>query len=710
MRRKQAEIVKTRVILHIDMDCFYVQVERGINPFLNGKPVAVSQYNPFGDLKSLKPLDNRTDVSNGSLIAVSYEARAAGVKRIMRGKEAKEVCPDLLLVQVPTDHCKADLTIYREAGAKVVLVLSKLIKSAVIEKASIDEVYLDVTEEALKRLAAIENDVEFFNALVTLARKSSLAGEDTEEMKMSKSALRVGHAGTKKVEDIEEGPNIRDWYDQPSFIWNQDDKLLLCGAIICDELRAEVLKQLGYSCSGGVSHNKMLSKIASAMHKPNRQTLVPTIAVKNIMDCLPVNRVAGFGGKLGDSLAEFGGRKVEKFSDLVEIGRIELAGTFGDECANWMINAANGIDHTPVEQRSEAKSIGCGKSYRQKNILPPIALQDGRVLHWLRELSTELEERVLADTYMHSRIPRQLTVGLSIAYVTPKENSTVDPTDLVKKWHESQGMSLSKVGPMCAGAVAISKAAHSMAIKAVNDKGLNKPWNITYISLSASGFVPLATESQAISSFFKTATSPLKDSIQLNGNVACSSDDICQLTQRIIHKTNSDNTVSEISNKILNHSADSSSALKFDSLHEMERCDHDAEEGEDDGDNCNTIGDIASFYNSHGKMTDSIMNKRSNGGSSSSERNIIISRNDGDSINQEKIHLTLSEPSNTTEIPAHFNPDCRQFDIIDNDNNDNNDNNNDKDVLEKDEIIDDDILNISREGVDMAVVPLFCCD
>lgn len=700
MRRKQAEIVKTRVILHIDMDCFYVQVERGINPFLNGKPVAVSQYNPFGDLKSLKPLDNRTDVSNGSLIAVSYEARAAGVKRIMRGKEAKEVCPDLLLVQVPTDHCKADLTIYREAGAKVVLVLSKLIKSAVIEKASIDEVYLDVTEEALKRLAAIENDIEAFNALVTLARKSSLAGEDTEEMKMSKSALRVGHAGTKKVEDNEKGQNTRDWFDQPSFLWNQDDKLLLCGAIICDELRAEVLKQLGYSCSGGVSHNKMLSKIASAMHKPNRQTLVPTIAVKTIMDCLPVNRVAGFGGKLGDSLAEFGGRKVEKFSDLVEIGRIELAGTFGDECANWMINAANGIDHTSVEQRSEAKSIGCGKSYRQKNILPPNALQDGRVLHWLRELSTELEERCTADTYMHSRIPRQLTVGLSIAYVTPKEISTVDPTDLVKKWHESQGMSLSKVGPMCAGAVAISKAAHSMAVKAVNDcTRLNKPWNITYISLSASGFVPLATESQAISSFFKNIASPLKDCIPLNGDLACPSDDICQLTQRIIHKTNSDNTTSEISNKILTDSADSSSALKVDSLHEMEGCDDGVEEGEDDGDNFNTIGDIASFYNSHAKMSDTILNKISNGSSSSSstERNIEIRNDDGNNMNQEKIHLTLPEPSNNIKIPVYSNSDCREFekDVIDNCN--------DRDVLEKDEIINDAISNVSGEGVDMAV-------
>jgi nucleotidyltransferase/DNA polymerase involved in DNA repair len=573
----------------------------------------------------------------------------------------------------------------------VVLVLSKLIKSAVIEKASIDEVYLDVTEEALNRLAAIENDIEAFNALVIMARKSSLAGEDTEEMKMSKSALRVGHAGTKKVEDggIEEGPNIRDWFDQPFFIWNQDDKLLLLGAIICDELRLEVLKQLGYSCSGGVSHNKMLSKIASAMHKPNRQTLVPTIAVKNIMDCLPVNRVAGFGGKLGESLAEFGGRKVEKFSDLIEIGRIELAGTFGDECANWMINAANGIDHTPVEQRSEAKSIGCGKSYRQKNILPPIALQDGRVLHWLRELSTELEERVLADTYMHSRIPRQLTVGLSIAYVTPKENSTIDPTDLVKKWHESQGMSLSKVGPMCVGAVAISKAAHSMAVKAVNDCArLNKPWNITYISLSASGFVPLATESQAISSFFRTIASPQKHSIQLNGDLASYSDDI---SHRITNDTNSYDTASEITNKALNHSVDSSDFLKVDI---PQKYDQDAEEGEDDGDNCNTITDIASFYNSHGKMNDSNMNKTSGSNSSSSSDygcSIIMNSDDGSSgVNQEK--KQLPELSDTLEIQEQFTLDCRQIDVIDN-----------KNLLRKEEIIDENIEGMSREGVDMAV-------
>lgn len=47
-----------------------------------GKPLGVAQYNPFGDLATRRPDENRhMNNSNGSLIAVSYEARAFGVKR-----------------------------------------------------------------------------------------------------------------------------------------------------------------------------------------------------------------------------------------------------------------------------------------------------------------------------------------------------------------------------------------------------------------------------------------------------------------------------------------------------------------------------------------------------------------------------------------------------------------------------------------------------
>jgi DNA polymerase eta len=86
------------------------------------------QYNPYGDLTSVLPTDNRKMISNGSLIAVSYEARAAGVKRSMRGQEASKACPGLVLVQVPVAYGKADIGIYRDAGDKVVQILSKRYK------------------------------------------------------------------------------------------------------------------------------------------------------------------------------------------------------------------------------------------------------------------------------------------------------------------------------------------------------------------------------------------------------------------------------------------------------------------------------------------------------------------------------------------------------------------------------------------------------
>ena len=92
---------RRRVVAHIDMDCFYVQVERNLDPRIAGRPSAVAQYNPFGDLKTLPIEANRLDLANhGALIAVSYEARALGVKRNMSRAEARRIAPHLLIVQV----------------------------------------------------------------------------------------------------------------------------------------------------------------------------------------------------------------------------------------------------------------------------------------------------------------------------------------------------------------------------------------------------------------------------------------------------------------------------------------------------------------------------------------------------------------------------------------------------------------------------------
>jgi DNA polymerase eta len=87
-----ASAATERVVALIDMDCFYCQVESRLNPELTGKPMAVVQYNAW---------------KGGGIIAVSYEARASGVKRNMRGDEARQHCPDIVLVSVPESRGKA---------------------------------------------------------------------------------------------------------------------------------------------------------------------------------------------------------------------------------------------------------------------------------------------------------------------------------------------------------------------------------------------------------------------------------------------------------------------------------------------------------------------------------------------------------------------------------------------------------------------------
>ncbi|KAH0781310.1 hypothetical protein KY290_000908 [Solanum tuberosum] len=66
----------------------------------------------------------------------------------MRGDVAKQVCPEIHLVQFPVARGKTDLSTYRNAGSEVVSILSR---SGRYEHASIDEVYLDLTIPAVKQ-------------------------------------------------------------------------------------------------------------------------------------------------------------------------------------------------------------------------------------------------------------------------------------------------------------------------------------------------------------------------------------------------------------------------------------------------------------------------------------------------------------------------------------------------------------------------------
>ncbi|HET7366555.1 MAG TPA: DNA polymerase IV [Burkholderiales bacterium] len=110
-----------RRIIHIDMDAFYASVEQRDNPELRGKPLAVGG----------------SPESRGVVAAASYEARKYGVRSALPMARAVRLCPELLIV--PPDFAK-----YREASHKVMEILHSA--TALVEPLSLDEAYLDVTE------------------------------------------------------------------------------------------------------------------------------------------------------------------------------------------------------------------------------------------------------------------------------------------------------------------------------------------------------------------------------------------------------------------------------------------------------------------------------------------------------------------------------------------------------------------------------------
>jgi DNA polymerase-4 len=109
-----------RKIIHVDMDAFYASVEQRDNPALRGRPVAVGH-----------------GAARGVVAAASYEARAFGVRSAMPSTTAMRQCADLVFVPPRFD-------VYRAISRQIHGIFADY--TPLIEPLSLDEAYLDVTE------------------------------------------------------------------------------------------------------------------------------------------------------------------------------------------------------------------------------------------------------------------------------------------------------------------------------------------------------------------------------------------------------------------------------------------------------------------------------------------------------------------------------------------------------------------------------------
>lgn len=147
---------RARKIIHIDMDAFYASVEQRDNPEYRGKPIAVGG-SPTG---------------RGVVATASYEARKFGVRSAISSRKAMQLCPQIIFVYPRFDAYKAVSRSIREIFQRY---------TDIIEPLSLDEAFLDVTDDKLQIGSAMEIARQIKQAIKEELNLTASAGVSTNK-------------------------------------------------------------------------------------------------------------------------------------------------------------------------------------------------------------------------------------------------------------------------------------------------------------------------------------------------------------------------------------------------------------------------------------------------------------------------------------------------------------------------------------------------
>ncbi|MDP2434591.1 MAG: hypothetical protein Q8P67_02495 [archaeon] len=387
-----------RVIALIDMNCFYAQVEMKKHSIPPTVPLAVKQW--------------------GLCLAVNYAARKYGIGARASVAEARQKCPDIVMIDVDLlpmgggttttletsssstsassstgmEGGKVTLERYRIESGKIYGVLHKL--AANCERASIDEFFIDLTEQVDKELAALPPG--FF------------LPHDGDEPWTDLPYPSMDRTNRWSAVDTVLGA------DPLALLDSHQDRRLWLGARMVLGMRKAILDQLGYTTSAGIAHNKLLAKLCAGHKKPGGQTALPLHSVPQFLGPLQFTKLRGAGGKLGYLVCNtFNAQTCQQVAEVPwQLLQQSLGGDKTQKQARMVYRLCRGVCDEPVQERSIIKSFASSKQFPTCN--------DPEVLSsWLCALASEIASRTQHERDENRRVPSKLVLGFCISPILP---------------------------------------------------------------------------------------------------------------------------------------------------------------------------------------------------------------------------------------------------------------------------------------------------
>ena len=202
---------------------------------------------------------------------------------------------------------------------------------------------------------------------------------------------------------------------------------------LAQDIRNNVKSATGLSCSVGVTPNKLLSKLASELDKPDGLTIITQADISTRIWPLPARSINGIGPKSAAKLTALG---VHTIGELAQQQRAWLIDKFGRAYGAWLHDAANGVDDRPVVTHSEPVSMSRETTFERD-------LHAKRDRAELTKIFTELVEQVAKDLQRKAYVGR--TIGIKLRF----EGFKTVTRDITLPAHTAEAATIRQAAGQC---------------------------------------------------------------------------------------------------------------------------------------------------------------------------------------------------------------------------------------------------------------------